>query len=284
LSSTSARSPIAVIALFSFMLSACSGQPGPGSGTTVPNAAFDGPATRSAFATEFSGKRRPAVTSADFQWIKVKGTQKAVATCPNTWTLIAGGSTTADGIGVGTGSKTTAGDGWQVAGYAGQVVFAQASCVSPNAKSLFTGFLPPGHLPNGATSVRVACPSNFPVLVQGYADGALYQAASYPASGADGWIAGVKGPGAVSVYDSCASASAGITIRHVWGTPPKVFVGCPSGVAIAGNMGNFTAASEWPGPPTEQYVANSDGTPGNFGWWVFSNQASIVDWVTCVST
>jgi hypothetical protein len=228
--------------------------------------------------TRPNGKVKKALGAGDFQWVLNKTDSVALAECPSGWTVIAGGGRNATDTGISGGTGTKNGNGWLVSGSG--LVNAFASCVDSAYASDFV-WEGPQHLGPGAKQVNVDCPSGYPQLIMGYANGEDWEAGVYGTS-PEHWAAGVYNTGAISAYASCAKSSLGLYVHAIWtgNSPGRTATGCPTGtpVLIAGSMGDDlpNQNSFWPGPPSEEYPATSANL-----WWVWSGIANLKNNAIC---
>jgi hypothetical protein len=216
------------------------------------------------------------VKSSDFAHVAAWGSKGklAVAQCPQGYSVVAGGTSSSDGSGVGTGYAGTGRTSWIVKPDSSASAEAFATCTSHTIARTDFRWRTVGPT-SGVAAAQ--CRSGY-VLITGYGVGSV--AASWFNSNTNTyWVTG-----GATAYASCARSDAGIVIRHAWNKsqkPKNVYAGCGDGYSvIGGSMGD----SQWPGPPIQQHpgVSTNPGTPGYDGWWTFSDAANELTWAACV--
>ncbi|HEY1655725.1 MAG TPA: hypothetical protein VGF86_11470 [Candidatus Tumulicola sp.] len=218
------------------------------------------------------------ISARQLKWIlATSNSGRVVATCPTGWTMIAGGSTTADGGNVGTG--TPSGNGWATVGTPSETVYAYASCARNSIASNFV-WVGPYKMPAGQKEVFASCPTNG-TLIMGYAVDESYEAAVYPKTGNDSWAAG--GRPSVKAWAACTTYAISPRVINVWGPsqyPGHVLAGCPSAAptVIGGSMGDAQGSSFFPGPPTAEFPKTKAGQ----GWSVYSGISNVLARAVCL--
>lgn len=216
---------------------------------------------------------RPAVSTADFTWVKgAKATLNvaSVAMCPSQFpSLIGGGSSYGpDGKTSGPGTPVSGFGGWQSGtDYTKTVVsrghvtyhgaaWAWASCADAAAATYFQWVSSVKRSHHGEVGAK--CPTGW-VLIGGFATG---EGAQHPQW--QYWVGTANNAywaQAPTAWASCGSYSL-VNVTTYWGKPPSVLQGCPAGTVVVGGGSGFVGlhgTPRYPGPPTQQYPVQQNG-------------------------
>lgn len=219
---------------------------------------------------------RQTVTAADFKRVVAWGSkgQLAIASCPQNYKVIAGGTSSNDGSFVGTGYANSKYTAWIVKPQAGASAEAFATCVEKGPIGLYFKW----HDSTPVSDIADAqCPAD-ENIVTGFGTGTVTNSWFDPSTNSY-WVIG----GGIA-YAMCANSGVGIVVRHAWNKsqkPKTVYAGCGKGYEVVGGaMGD----NQWPGPPIQQHpgIASGPGKNGYDGWWTFSNANNELTWAACV--